>query len=289
MIEPIRVGDVTIHRVVEQEAPMFGAYDFFPTLTKEMLDANRSWLEPKYIVGSKLVLCIQSYILRTPHRTIMIDACVGNDKARPAQPFWHMLKSDRYKENLATAGFTVADIDYVMCTHLHIDHVGWNTRLDNGRWVPTFPNAKYLFADRELAFWTQTEKENPRKVPWVTDSVLPIVAAGRHEIVTSDHVLNDQVRLIPTPGHTVDHFSVHVGIPGQDAVITGDVVHSPIQARYPELVHFVDYDGKQGVQSRRNLFERFADTPTLLCTAHFPSPSIGRMTRWGAGFKFVSL
>jgi len=123
----------------------------------------------------------------------------------------------------------------------------------------------------------------------VTDSVLPIVAAGRHEIVKSDHVLSDQIKLIPTPGHTIDHFSVHVGKPGRDAIITGDVVHSPIQARYPELVHFVDYDGKLGVQSRRTLFERFVDTPTLFCTAHFPTPSIGRLTRWGTSFKFVSL
>jgi hypothetical protein len=102
--------------------------------------------------------------------------------------------------------------------------------------------------------------------------VLPIVAAGRHEIVKSNHVLSDQIRLIPTPGHTIDHFSVHVGKSGYDAVITGDVVHSPIQARHPELFHFVDYDRKQGIQSRRTLFERFVDTPTLLCTAIFLCP-----------------
>ena len=123
----------------------------------------------------------------------------------------------------------------------------------------------------------------------MTDSVLPIVAAGRHEIVKSDHALCELVKLIPTPGHTIDHFSVHVGKPGRDAVITGDMIHSPIQARYPELVHFVDYDGKQGAQSRRTVLERLADTATLLCTAHFPSPSIGRLTRWGEGFRFVSL
>jgi glyoxylase-like metal-dependent hydrolase (beta-lactamase superfamily II) len=289
MTKPISVGDITVHRIVEQEAPLFRAFTFFPTLTKEMLEANRSWLDPRYVTGDKLVVCVQSYVLRTSHHTIMIDACVGNHKSRPTIPFWHMLKSDAYEKRLAAAGFAVGDIDYVLCTHLHVDHVGWNTRLDNGRWVPTFPNAKYLFADRELAFWTQKEKEDPKKVPWVTDSVLPIVAAGRHQIVTSDHALSDVVRLIPTPGHTIDHFSVHVGKPGNDAVITGDVIHSPIQARYPELVHFVDYDGRLGAQSRRTLFERLVDTPTLLCTAHFPSPSVGRMTRWGEGFKFVSM
>ncbi len=289
MTTQINVGDVTIHRVVEQEAPLFLVSDFFPTLTKEMIDENRSWLEPTYFAGGKVVLCIQSYIVKTPHHTIMIDSCVGNHKPRPARPFWNMLASDRYEKNLAAAGFGVGDIDYVMCTHLHVDHVGWNTRLENGRWVPTFPNAKYLFADRELEFWSQKQKEAPEKFPWITDSVLPIVMAKRHEVVRSDHTLNELVELIPTPGHTIDHFSVHVGKPGQDAVITGDMIHSPIQARYPEVVHFVDYDPKQGVQSRRTVFGRFADTPTLMCMAHFPSPSIGRIARWGEGFKFTSV
>jgi glyoxylase-like metal-dependent hydrolase (beta-lactamase superfamily II) len=284
------LGNITIHRIVEQEAALFEAKAFFPTLTKEMIDENRSWLEPKFFTpDGKVMLCIQSYILKTPHHTIMIDSCVGNHKPRPARPFWNMMNSDRYEKGLAAAGFGVGDIDYVMCTHLHVDHVGWNTRLENGRWVPTFPKAKYLFADRELEFWSGKQKEDPEKFPWVTDSVLPIVAARRHEVVKSDHTLNELVRLIPTPGHTIDHFSVHVGKQGQDALVTGDMIHSPIQARYPELVHFVDYDGQQGVQSRRKVFERFADTPTLMCMAHFPSPSVGHLTRWDKGFKFTSV
>jgi len=287
MTTQIGLGDITIHRIVEQEAPLFGVSDFFPALTKEMLEENRSWLEPKFVTEGKVVLCVQSYVVRTAHHTIMVDSCVGNHKSRPARPFWHMMKSEQYEKNLAAAGIGVSDIDYVMCTHLHGDHVGWNTRLENGRWVPTFPNAKYLFADRELEYWRQKEKEDATKAPWMTDSVLPIVAAGRHEIIKSDHTLSELVKLIPTPGHTIDHFSVHVGKPGKDAVITGDMIHSPIQARYPELVHFVDYDGKQGAETRRKLFERFVDTPTLMCTAHFPSPSAGRMTRWGNGFRFI--
>jgi glyoxylase-like metal-dependent hydrolase (beta-lactamase superfamily II) len=131
-----------------------------------------------------------------------------------------------------------------MCTHLHVDHVGWNTRLENGRWVPTFPKARYLFAERELAFWTQKHKEDAAAWPWIGDSVLPIVEAKRADIVKSDHALNDLVQLIPTPGHTIDHFSVHVGKPGADAVITGDMIHSPIQARYPDLGMRADYDSK---------------------------------------------
>ncbi len=285
-----KVGDITIHRVVEQEAPIFDPLEFFPSLTKEVLEQNRSWLQPRFIdpATGKVVLCIQSYLVQTPHHNILIDSCVGNHKPRPTRPFWNMLKSEAWEKGLAATGVGLGDIDYVMCTHLHVDHVGWNTRLENGRWVPTFPKARYLFADRELDFWSKKEKDDPSNFPWITDSVLPIVAANRAEIVKSDHALGDAVRLIPTPGHSIDHFSVQVGKSGQDAIITGDMIHSPIQARYPELGMRADYDSKQAGQSRRQLFERVCDTSTLMCMAHFPSPSTGRLTRWDDGFRFVS-
>jgi glyoxylase-like metal-dependent hydrolase (beta-lactamase superfamily II) len=217
-----------------------------------------------------------------------VDSYVGNDKPRPARPFWNMMKSDRFEKNLGAIGLTVNDIDYVMCTHLHVDHVGWNTRLDNGRWVPTFPKAKYIMADRELAHWTQKEKDDPASVPWITDSVLPIVEAKRAQIVTSDFALNESVQFIPTPGHTIDHYSVLVGHTGQDALITGDMIHSPIQGKYPELGMRADYDSRQAGQTRRQIFDRFCDSPTILCMTHFPSPSTGRVRRWGDGYKFVS-
>ena len=282
------LGDLTIHRVIESEGPLFDPLTFFPNLTRERLDENRSWMGPTYLdpVSGQLMLCIQSYVVRTKHHTILIDSCVGNDKERPNYPFWDRMRSNRYEHNLAAAGFAVNDIDYVMCTHLHVDHVGWNTRLENGRWVPTFPRAKYVLADRELAFWTEKERTDPGKQPWIADSVLPIVAAGRHEIVSSDHELSDTVKLIPTPGHTIDHYSVMVGRPGAGAVIAGDMIHSPIQARYPEVVMRADYDRAQGVESRRSLFGRLCDTSTLLCPAHFPGTSKGRLTRWGDGFRF---
>ena len=286
MTTQVTLGDITIHRVVEQEGAFFPALEFFPTLTPALLEANLEWLRPSYVdEAGKLILCIQSYVVRTPHHNILIDACVGNHKPRPTRPAWHLMAGDRYERNLAATGLGVGDIDYVMCTHMHIDHVGWNTRLDNGRWVPTFSKAKYLFSDRELAFWTEKEKADPSAHPWITDSVLPIVAANRCEVVKSDHALNDLVRLIPTPGHTIDHFSVHVGKPGQDALIAGDLIHSPIQARYPELGMRADYNSAQAGMSRRKVFDRFCDSPTLLCTVHFPSPSMGRIARWDDGFK----
>ena len=152
MTTQIKLGNLMIHRVVEGQMPMFPAHEFFPTLAKEVLEENRSWLEPTYLdpATGKVVLCFQSYIVQTPHHNILIDSCVGNHKPRPMRPFWNMMKSDRYEKGLAATGFGFADIDYVMCTHLHVDHVGWNTRLENGRWVPTFPKARYLFAEREL-------------------------------------------------------------------------------------------------------------------------------------------
>jgi glyoxylase-like metal-dependent hydrolase (beta-lactamase superfamily II) len=176
-----------------------------------------------------------------------------------------------------------------MCTHLHGDHVGWNTRLENGRWVPTFPKARYLMADRELAHWTQREKENPASCPWITDSVLPIVAAKREQIVKSDFTFNEQVQLVPTPGHTIDHFSVLVGRKGEDAFITGDMIHSPIQGKYPDLGMLADYDSKQAGQTRRKTFDRFCEEQTIMCASHFPAPSTGRVRRWGDGYKFVAM
>jgi glyoxylase-like metal-dependent hydrolase (beta-lactamase superfamily II) len=155
--------------------------------------------------------------------------------------------------------------------------------------VPTFPNARYVLADRELAYWTERERTAPDACPWITDSVLPIVAAQRADIVRSDYAFNDLVSLLPTPGHTIDHFAVHAGRPGADAVLTGDMIHSPIQARYPELGMMSDYDATQAGQTRRSLFGRFCDTSTLFCTAHFPQPSVGRIIPHGDAFDFTIL
>ncbi len=289
MSPALELGDIRIRRIVEQEAPFFPVHDFFPTFTKEMLAQNSHWLQPRFVDNAgKLVLCIQSYVVETKHHRILVDTCVGNHKPRPARPFWDMMQSDRYEKNLAAAGFTVNDIDFVMCTHLHVDHVGWNTRLENGRWVPTFPNARYIFSDRELEFWTERHRQAPEAAVWMTDSVLPVVAAGQVDIVKSDFAFNDHVQLVPAPGHTIDQYCVLAGKGGHDALITGDMVHSPIQVRYPEIGMMSDYDSKIAGETRNRLFSRFCDSSTLICTGHFPSPSSGRITRAKDGhFAFV--
>jgi glyoxylase-like metal-dependent hydrolase (beta-lactamase superfamily II) len=284
----ISIGDIQIHRIVEQEGPMFEAETFFPNLGKEWLDENRAWLCPRFVADDgQLMLCVQSYVVRTGRHTILIDSCVGNHKPRPSRSFWHMMTSDRYERNLAAAGLRVEDIDFVMCTHLHGDHVGWNTRLQDGRWVPTFPNARYVFADREFDFWSERHKTAPEACPWMTDSVLPIVAARRADLVSSSYAFDDLVRLIPTPGHTIDHFSVQVGRKAADAIITGDMVHSPIQLRLPEIGMMSDYDSALAGTTRRRVFGEYCDTPTLFCTAHFPSPSTVRVVRRGDAFDFT--
>lgn len=285
---PIGLNSARIHRIIEQEGAFFDALRFFPTLTQSMLDENRYWLQPRFIDATgKLLLCVQSYLIQTPHHNILVDTCVGNDKPRPTRAFWHMLSSDRYQKNLAAAGLSVADIDFVLCTHLHIDHVGWNTRLENGRWVPTFPNARYLFAQRELAYWVERQRADAAAYPWVEDSVLPILDRGQADVVDSSHALDDTIRLLPTPGHTIDHFCVQIGRSDPEAIISGDMIHSPLQARFPELGMMADYDSRQAEQSRRALFGRICDRPTLLCTAHFPTPSVGRIVRWHETFDFV--
>jgi len=289
MTTRIEIGDVTIERIIEQEAPMFDVHAFFPALGKQRLEENRAWLEPRYLdpATQRIVLCIQSYLIRTPHHNILIDTCVGNHKQRPGRAIWHDLRSDRWERSLAATGLSVADIDYVMCTHLHGDHVGWNTRLESGRWVPTFPKARYLIADRELEYWSERARKDPAMCPWMDDSVLPVVAANRADIVKSDFAMSDIVRLVPTPGHTIDHFSVAVGGETPDAFITGDMVHSPIQLKYPHLGMMSDYSSQLAGETRRRVFAAIADTGTLLCAAHFASPSIGRLTAAGDGYALV--
>lgn len=277
----------TIQRIVEQETPLFDPLTFFPTLKPEVLEENRSWLEPTAVdkATGKLVLCIQSYVVRTQHHTILIDSCVGNHKPRPTHPFWDQLSSDTYMRSLASAGIALENIDFVMCTHMHVDHVGWNTRLENGRWVPTFPNARYVFSEKELAYWRGRSAETP--VPWIDDSVLPIVEAKRAVMVRSDYQLDDDVRLEPTPGHTPDHYAVVLGRNGRAALMSGDLIHSPLQARYPELSMRADYDPDAAAKTRRRVLEHCCETGTPMCTAHFPSPSVGTLQRWDSGFRFV--
>jgi glyoxylase-like metal-dependent hydrolase (beta-lactamase superfamily II) len=279
----LRIGDIVLDRIVEHEGPYAPALDVFPTLTPESLDENRDWLGKALDADDWLVFAFQVYLVRTPRHTILVDTCIGADKPRPSWPAANMRRDETFLRALETLGVGVDDIDFVLCTHMHVDHVGWNTRLEDGRWVPTFPKARYVFSKGEFDYWTERHAKAP-SLPF-GDSVLPVVAAGLAEFTSDDYALDDHVRLLPTPGHTPHHVAVAFGRGGDDAVMTGDLIHSPLQARYPELSPRFDVDGEMSATTRRAFLERYCDTRTLCCTAHFPSPSIGRITRWGDGFR----
>ncbi len=284
MTTTIRIGDLTIHRIVEMETGFTPILEFLPGLTSELLAENRDWLAPSGLdAEGRVVLCFQSYVVQTPHHTILVDSCIGNDKDRPTRAMWDKKTDRHWMDGLAAAGIAVEDIDFVLCTHLHADHVGWNTKLEDGRWVPTFPQARYLFSEKELAFWTERTRQAP--IAAIEDSVLPIVAAHRADLVTSSHALGDHVRLLPTPGHTIDHFAVELGRGAAAAVITGDLIHSPLQARYPHLNMLLDHDMAQAAATRQRFLETYAETDTQCCFAHFPSPSAGHVKRWADGFR----
>ena len=282
MTTTFQIDDMTIHRIVEMQMPLMPALGLFPDLTPEILAENRHWLQPSALTAEdEVIAAFQSYVIRTPHHTILLDTCIGNHKTLP-RPVWNQKNDTAYMDQLAAHGLRVEDIDYVMCSHFHADHVGWNTRLDNGVWVPTFPKARYVFAKTELDAWTAKNALNP--IAPFAESVLPILQANRAEIVSDTHQLGDHIRLLPTPGHTEGHVAIQLGRTGEEAVFTGDLIHSPLQARYPELSPRFDVDGKQAAVTRRAFLERYCDTQTLCCTAHFPSPSAMRVKRGGDGF-----
>jgi len=282
------LGEIKISRAVELVME-FDPLVFFPATTADDWRPHESWLKPNGMhpeTGHLLLPC-QSYIVQTRHHTILIDSCIGNHKDRSHRPAWHQKTDDHYMRALADHGLTPEDIDYVMCTHLHGDHVGWNTRLVDGHWVPTFPNARYIFSEKEVNFWKDEGHEKFSDGPLV-DSVLPVIAAGQADLVTSDFALDDEVWLEPTPGHTPDHFAVRLSSGNANAVMIGDMMHTPAQCMHPDWVAWPDFDADQAIASRRALMETHADTDMLVCTAHFPLPSAGRIESAGDAFRFVN-
>ncbi|WP_369137004.1 MBL fold metallo-hydrolase [Modestobacter versicolor] len=283
----IDLGGVVVERVVEQQLPIFDAQSFFPGLTDEVLDDVRpaALAEGSLDPSGELVLAVQSYVVRTPRLTVVVDTCVGNHRSYPHLPPWDRLQLTSYAGGLARLGLTPADVDVVVNTHLHGDHVGWNTTLAGGRWVPTFPNARHLFVADELAHWQAVHAGTPSAV--VADSVLPVLAAGQAEVVAADHQLDDGVRLVHTPGHTPGHVVVRVDGTDRGALVTGDLVHSPVQLRHPDLTMLMDVDPAQSVASRRRVLNEAQREQLLLCTGHFPLPSVGTLDAHAEGFVWA--
>lgn len=273
----LSIGDIGVARVVESEGP-FAPLDFLlPDFRKELLLEHR-WLRPAYVdAEDRVMMSFHSYVLRTPRHVILVDGCVGNAKERPARPMWHRQELP-YLERLAAAGVRPEQVDVVFCTHLHADHVGWNTRLRDGRWVPTFPNAKYIFARTEYQHWEARVRagEAPNHGSFA-DSVLPVVEAKQAELVESDHEIEDGVHLEAAYGHTPGTCLLHARSRGRHGVFTGDVMHTPVQLADPSLSSRFCSDPAQSAATRRALCERYADTESMLFTGHFPAPSAARI------------
>ena len=285
-----KLGELEIHRAIESEVPIFDTFSFFPDATKEVVEANKDWLMPRYIDPKtiEVILCIQSYVIKTSHHTILVDTCVGNHKSRPARPSWHMQNSP-FIEELAGVGVHPEEVDFVLCTHLHVDHVGWNTKLLDGRWVPTFPNAKYIFSRNEFELWAaRYEKGETVPVPLVyEDSVLPIVEAGQAIIVEDTHQIDDGMWLEPAPGHTPGHVMLNLKSGEETALMSGDVIHHPLQLIRPDWSSRACEDPHLSAVSRTKMLESVADTNTLLCPAHFGSPTMGHVISHATdGFRY---
>jgi len=270
-----RIGAALATRIEESYEPNFDARRFFPDWDAAVAQEHGAWLAPAHYdpASGFLKLSIHSWLLTLGGKRVLIDACVGNHKPRAARPKWNMMNT-QYLERLATAGAKPEQIDMVMCTHLHVDHVGWNTRLVNGKWVPTFPNARYLFGRREWEHWS-SEAALHRDGDVMGDSVQPVIDAGLAELVDMDHALTPEVRLEPTPGHTPGHVSVRITSQGEEAVITGDLMHHPLQCAEPDLANNFDVDAAAARRTRRDFLSRYSNQPVLVLGTHFAPPTGG--------------
>jgi len=289
-MQRLSFGDVTIDSLVELQGLGYEPSFFFPDATMEAFEGELDWLVPHFwdMTANTYVRCIQSFVVRTGSHTVLVDACVGDGKPRPSTPAWDNLKST-WLDQLMAVGVRPEEVDYVLCTHLHADHVGWNTRLENGRWVPTFPNAKYVFHKDEYRHWETngSRMEGPgTEDGCFEDSVLPVMAAGQVSLVDNDFAIDDRFTLDPTPGHSPGHVCIDVRAAGRHAVLAGDVVHHPIQVAYPEWNSRFCIDPAQARATRRDFVERYADTDSLILPAHFASPSAGRIVANGARCKY---
>jgi glyoxylase-like metal-dependent hydrolase (beta-lactamase superfamily II) len=282
MAQQWQVGRVRITRIVELE--MTGGTRFIlPDATPEACRAIE-WLKPHFMnEQGKLVMSIHALVVETPTRRIVVDTCIGNDKERSI-PAWSHLQTG-FLRDLEATGYPRESIDTVLCTHLHTDHVGWNTMRVDGRWVPTFSNARYLLAETEWKYW-DANGGDASYGDVLGDSVRPVVEAGLVDFVREDHRICEEVWLEPTPGHTPGHVSVHIASEGKEALITGDCIHHPCQMERTDWGSSADFDRAEARRTRESLLARYADRPVLVIGTHFATPTAGHVVRRGTAFAF---
>jgi glyoxylase-like metal-dependent hydrolase (beta-lactamase superfamily II) len=273
-----QIGDVKITQIVELTTASLGPFLLPQAEPAEMLKVP--WLAPFVDSDGRIVLSVHSFVVQSQGQCMVVDTCIGNDKPR-SYPRWNLMQGE-FLADFEAAGFATARVDTVLCTHMHVDHVGWNTRLVDGAWVPTFDNARYLFAEQEWAHW----KDEPQEYgPVIEDSVQPIFDAGLADLVHSTHRVTDEVWLEPTPGHTPGHVSIHVASRGEEAIITGDMIHHPCQIAHPDWSSDADTDQQQSAATRDEFLARYADRPVLIIGTHFAAPTAGRIVRDGDAFR----
>jgi glyoxylase-like metal-dependent hydrolase (beta-lactamase superfamily II) len=289
MLDPFRIGQATITRVEETCGPTYPIIDIFPECSSAVLSEYGHWLAPSHFDAQTglIKLSVHSWLLQIGRQKILVDACCGNNKVKPGRPFWHMLNVP-FLERLAKAGAQPDEIDYVMCTHLHHDHVGWNTQLLDGRWVPTFPNARYVISKTDFEYYRKLDSDDktaPAEMGTFRECVLPLVEAGRAELVSGDHRLNEHIELMPAPGHSAGHVVFKLEAAGERAVFTGDVFHHLLQVYYPDWNFPKNSDPEQARASRRRVLEHCASSGALVLPAHVGAPFAGHIEATGQGFR----
>jgi glyoxylase-like metal-dependent hydrolase (beta-lactamase superfamily II) len=281
------VGDITIRQIIEQRGLGFAPDFLFPDWDRAVLEEHRALMIPECFneTESRFIASIHTWVLRTPHHTILIDSCAGNHKNRPGLPRFHQLNLP-FLERLAEAGVSPESVDFVCCTHLHADHCGWNTRLVDGRWVPTFPNAKYVFSKAEYEHWKGPAGRHGFNAGVYEDSVLPVVESGQAEIIDGEGEIGDGLTFHPTPGHSLGHVAIKLVNSGQKGIFGGDIMHQPLQVFRPDWNSTFCEDPKHARESRRWLLEQSAEDSSTVFTAHFANSSAGRITRRGDQFDW---
>ena len=279
------IGAAKITRIEETYEPNFDAKWFFPDWQPDVVERHRDWMLPNHYdpASGKLKLSVHSWFVQVGGRNILIDTCVGNDKERPF-PLWHRLKTP-YLDRLAQAGAEPEDMNLVICTHLHSDHVGWNTRLNNGRWVPTFPNARYVFNRTEFEHFKEIDPQKyPGPAAAYKDSVAPIAEAGLADLVLGLHTVDEHLTLEPAPGHTPGTMFITLASHGARAVFCGDILHQAIQIFHPEWNSLGCADPVNARKSRRLVLEKCAGSGALLMPTHFGAPFVCHVDAKGDTF-----
>jgi glyoxylase-like metal-dependent hydrolase (beta-lactamase superfamily II) len=282
----IALGDAEIHGIADLPRFALPLKLLLPDADLPVLEEARAVLDPDHLdyAAGELLLVVQTLALRIAGRTILVDTCVGEHKPRPVRPDWHQRRASGYLDRLAAAGIAPEEVDLVLCTHLHADHVGWNTRLEGGRWVPTFPRARYLVGRTELAHWQERPLANHGAY---ADSVVPILELGRMDVVDDGHELAPGATLTPLPGHTPGQMGVSLDLPQGRAILCGDAIHSPVQVLHPDWSSAFCTDPAGARATRRAILAEAVEHDTLIVPAHFRGCGCARIRRAGDRFTPV--